>query len=115
MVEANALGTWSKVGYTGPGTTSSNGNAQGGATGVFWYKEGSDMSKAQWYVQSLQKLNDCAAQDKAWGLQAKISGGAAEGQSNAVYATGGQTKCLDLTPSFAALTSGRYSAGYTAP
>ncbi len=108
VVEANALGTWSQVGYTGPGTSSANGSA----TGIFYYKEQTG-NKAQWVVKTLQKLNDCAIQENAWGLQASISGGEAEGQSNAVYATGGVDACLDLTPSFNKLTSGRSTSTFS--
>ncbi len=102
VVEANALGTWSKVGYTGAG----NSSAKGSATGVFYYFEGAD-GKCQWQAQALQKLNDCAKGDK-WGIMVDISGSEADGQSNAVYNTGASnSKCVELTPSFSKLASGR--------
>jgi len=109
VVEANAIGTWSQVGYTGPGTSSAGGTDGG----VFAYKETAPASGSQagttWKAEAKQKLNDC---DKGgqWGLAVGIQGGEAEGQSNAVYATGASSGCGDLTPSFNKLTSGRYSS-----
>ena len=114
MVEANNLGTWSQVGYTGAGNSSANGSA----TGVFYYQEGSISSNAGtlWKAEALQKLNDCAKGDK-WGLAVGLSGSEADGQSNAVYKAGASTgtgaKCLELTPSFTKLTSARQSPNLT--
>ena len=111
VVEANHLGTWSQVGYTGAGNSSAN----GAATGVFYYFETTPSNDAGtlWKAQALQKLNDCASGDK-WGLYVGISGSEADGQSNAVYNAGASNdKCLDLTPSFKKLASARSTA--TAP
>ena len=110
VVEANALGTWSKVGYTGPGTSS----AGGSEGGIFYYLEGTISSNTGtlWKAQARQKLNECN-KDGKWGLAVGIQGGEAEGQSNAVYKTGASTGCGDLTPSFDKLTSGRNSTGLT--
>ena len=107
MVEANALGTWSQIGYTGPGTSSANGSA----TGVFQYIETTPNNNAGtlWKAKALQKLNDCE-KGKQWGLYVGMSGSAEDGQSNAVYNVGDDDTndyCLALTPSFDKLASGR--------
>ena len=103
VVEANKLGTWMQVGYTGPGTSVGGSSTE---TGIFYYKESA--SAPQWNVSTRQKLNSCTVGDNKWQLTAKISGGEAEGQSNALYKVGGDaTNCLALTPSFNGLVSGR--------
>lgn len=110
MVEANAIGNWSEVGYTGPGTSSANGSA----TGVFQYIETapSNNTGTLWKAKALQKLNDCE-KGKQWGLYVAISGSEEDGQTNAVYNVGDDDAsdyCLALTPSFDKLISGRSTA-----
>ena len=108
MVEANHLGSWSQVGYTGAGNSSANGSA----TSVFHYIETAPNNDAGtlWKAKAIQKLNDCASGDQ-WGLYVGISGSEEDGQSNAVYNAGANNpKCLDLTPSFKKLASARSTA-----
>ena len=102
-VEAQAIGDWNQIGYTGPGSNAS-GKAQ---SNVFYYSE--SKSAPQWAVKPLQKLNDCAKdQASAWTLSAAAStNNATTGHYDIAYTTGGQPECLGLTPSFAQLVSGR--------
>ena len=102
-VEAQAIGTWNQIGYTGPGSNGS-GSAK---SNVFDYSEGA--SAPQWKVSPSQKLNDCAkGQASAWTLSAEASANnATSGHYDIKYTTGGVDACLGLTPSFAQLVSGR--------
>jgi len=102
--KGDAIGTWSEIGYTGPGSTYSNGSS----SAIFTYV-GSSTVDQQWSVTTKQKLNDCPKdQALAWKLGAKIDAtSSANGQSSVLYKAGGQPACYDLTPSFKQLTSGR--------
>ena len=104
MVEkGDKVGTWSEIGYTGPGSVWS-GHSK---SAIFQYNEGSD-TDGKWTVQTLQKLNDCGKQTNAWKLGAQLdTKNSTTGQSNVLYKAGGVSACYDLTPSFKQLTSGR--------
>lgn len=106
VVEALALGTWSQIGYTGPGSNSSSDSQ----TNIFIYKEAA--AAPQWTVTTRSKLNDCAAnQANAWTLGAQLDNAAVTaGQGNVKYYTGGNANCTGLTPSFAKLVEGRSTA-----
>lgn len=98
-MEANAIGDWNKIGYTGPGASS----AGGSETNVFSYIEGD--AAPQWTATAKQKLNDC---DKgSWTLSAAESDHNEEGHYDVAYTAGGDGTCTGLTPSFVQLTSGR--------
>lgn len=102
-VEAQAIGTWNQIGYTGPGSNTS-GSAK---SNVFNYSEGADAP--QWVASPSQKLNECAKdQANAWTLSAEAStNNATTGHYDIKYTTGGEDDCLGLTPAFAQLVSGR--------
>ncbi len=102
--KGDAVGTWSEIGYTGPGSTYSGGSE----SAIFIYVEGSDEDE-KWSVTTKQKLNDCEKdQTLAWKLGAQLDATAsANGQGSVLYKAGGEAECYDLTPSFKSLTSGR--------
>ena len=101
--KGDAVGTWSEIGYTGPGSVWSSHSK----SATFQYNEGTAQDK-RWTVETLQKLNDCGVQTEAWTLGAKLDAAAtANGQGSVLYKAGGKSACYDLTPSFKSLTSGR--------
>ena len=101
--KGDKVGTWSEIGYTGPGSVWS-GHSK---SAIFQYNEGTD-EDGKWTVQTLQKLNDCGVQTNAWKLGAQLDADAsANGQGSVLYKAGGVSACYDLTPSFKSLTSGR--------
>ena len=107
VVEAQKLGKWSEIGYTGPGSNS----ASGAASAVFTYTESVTVG-SQWNATPKSKLNDCNTDNK-WILGAYLDN-TNEGQANVAYKAGqasGKTGCLELTPSFTQLTSGRSTSG----
>ena len=109
VVEALKIGSWSEIGYTGPGD-----NAAGSAqSATFRYAEVAvSENSAGWDAFPLSKLNDCQAggTDK-WELKAfyvEVD----EGQGNVKFNTDASTDaCESLTPAFSKLASGRYSSG----
>ena len=108
-VEANDIGKWQEIGYTGPG---SNG-ASTSASAVFGYaeiaKSGSgNNATAGWKATPKSKLNDCDGTDY-WQLNTKYVIADGESQGNALYQVdaGSSADCTALTPSFKQLTSGR--------
>jgi len=104
VVEANDIGTWAKIGYTGPGSNS----ASGAQSAVFLYTEGE--SAPQWNASPVNsKLNDCGT-DESWELSA-YKDDSEEGQTNVKYNADGDDDCTALTPSFVNLHSGRFSDG----
>ena len=106
--KTDALGSWSEIGYTGPGSNS----ASGAKSAVFLYTEGVSTGHAQWNAKPLQKLNDCNT-DNQWILGAYLDN-TQPGQANVAYKASqasGKTGCLELTPSFTTLTSGRSTSG----
>lgn len=106
-VEAMALGTWSQIGYTGPGSNS----ASGSQSSVLTYLETTTAGE-QWTAKpNGTKLNDCGT-DKLWKLGAYYDNSKNDqGQGNVLYKAGGDPECLGLTPSFTGLTSGRSTSG----
>jgi len=101
--KGDAIGTWSEIGYTGPGSVASGKSA----SAVFEYIETKNQDE-RWTVKTSQKLNDCGKGTTGWKLGAKLDpNNSAKGQSNVLYKAGGDSKCYDLTPSYKALTSGR--------
>lgn len=102
--KGDAIGTWSEIGYTGPGSTYSGGSS----SAIFTYVE-STTANQQWSVTTKQKLNDCPNnQALAWKLGAQLDAAAtANGQGSVLYKADGTSGCVDLTPSFKQLTSGR--------
>ena len=107
VVEALHIGSWGEIGYTGPGTNASN----SAVSAVFSYSaDNPSGNKANWVAKPLSKLNDCNTTDK-WELKAFYVEADA-GQGNVKYNTDASSSvCSDLTPAFAKLASGRYSAG----
>ena len=106
VVEANGIGTWNQIGYTGPGanaTVDSKGSAQ---SAVFKYTETATGDEAEtWTANPLTKLNDCQSTE-SWWLKPKLDN-SNEGQSNVKYKVGGSDDCTGLTPAFAKLTDSR--------
>ncbi len=101
--KGDKIGSWSEIGYTGPGSVTSGKSA----SAIFEYIETATANE-QWTVKTTQKLNDCAKGTVGWKLGAKLDeNNSATGQSNVLYKAGGTAACYDLTPSFASLTSGR--------
>ena len=101
--KGDEIGTWSEIGYTGPGSVTS-GKSQ---SAIFQYVE-TTTANEQWTVVTLQKLNDCAKGATGWKLGAQLdASNSTTGQSNVLYKAGGTAACYDLTPSFVQLTSGR--------
>jgi hypothetical protein len=108
-VEAGDIGSWEKIGYTGPGSTTS-GRAE---SAIFTYTEiGVTGHNAGWEAKpSSGKLNDCEASVQAdkWTLHATfISAG--DQQGNVGYLATGGSDCTDLTPAWDKLDDGRSSS-----
>ena len=105
-VEASAIGSWSEIGYTGPGSNSSS----GAQSAIFTYNEVAKTSGgyAGWEAKPTSaKLNDCDSNEK-WTLGAQyISSG--DQQGNVGYKAGGSKDCTDLTPAWDKLDDGRSS------
>ena len=112
VAEASQLGTWSTIGYSGPGTNSgSNGGTTGGQTStttVFDYSDASSytngtvdlvsgVSLVGWTAANKVKLNDCAI-GSTWTIT--IGKGAAAGEATYTAAATDATNCKPLTPSF---------------
>ena len=105
--KGTSIGSWSQIGYTGPGlngTVDSKGSAQ---SANFKYTETSTADQGEnWKAAPLTKLNDCTKQMK-WTLSSKLDNTSTEGQSNVLYKAGGDAVCKGLTPAFEKLTDGR--------
>ena len=105
-VEANKIGSWQAIGYTGPGSNSSGGSA----SAIFTYNEVDadvDAGTAGWTAKPNSKLNDCDT-GNSWTLYAQyITSGAQQG--NVGYAASGDAVCTDLTPAFDKLDDSRGS------
>lgn len=101
-VEAAAIGSWQKIGYTGPGASSQSGST----TQNFTYKEAA--ASPQWSAIAAKKLNDCTA-GKKWtlGAAASANNDADGSHYDVAYTAGGDGECTGLTPAFVQLTSGR--------
>ena len=107
-VEANDIGSWAAIGYTGPGSNTSS-SAQ---SAIFTYSEIAAAShKAGWEAKPTSgKLNDCnsATDTHKWTLHATfISSG--DQQGNVGYLATGNAACTDLTPAWDKLDDGRSS------
>ena len=104
-VEALTVGSWNQIGYTGPGTSSVGGSS----SNVLAYKEIAVAdNKAGWQALALTSMNECTtAKTNGWKLEAKNNSSSAEGKGDVLYKASGDGECTGLTPSFAALTSGR--------
>lgn len=110
--EANALGTWTIIGYKGPGEEKTKGDEKGGTeseTTNFKYKDAETFTehKAELNTavvgfsgESKNKLNDCPA-TSVWSISAAASTG--EGDAGEVTFTPDITNeddCQPLTPQF---------------
>ena len=103
-VEAAKVGTWSEIGYTGPGSNST-GWAQ---SAIFTYEEVD--SPVGWSAHATDsKLNDCDATEH-WYLYAEYVTSNESQQGNVGYYATGDSDCTDLTPAFAKLDDGRSSS-----
>lgn len=103
VVEANAIGTWNQIGYTAPGQSS----AGGAESTVLFYKE--NATGYQWQALPKVNMNDCVSTSQnGWKLGAKAN--VVNDRGEVLYKTDGDDTCTGLTPSFAALTSGRSTA-----
>lgn len=109
-MEADDIGSWAKIGYTGPG---SNGTGTA-VSAVFGYAEvavsgdAPNGRQAGWEAKPLSKLNDCTTGEK-WALTAKYKK-TGEDQGNVGYHAGGDPDCIGLTPAFEKLDDNRGTA-----
>ena len=105
-VEASAIGSWSAIGYTGPGSNSSS----GAQSAIFTYSEVAvNGNTAGWEAHpTSSKLNDCNTTDK-WTLNAQYITSANQ-QGNVGYKANGSKVCTDLTPAWDKLDDGRSSS-----
>lgn len=107
--EAVAIGTWSVIGYKGPGDNTNATGATGGAsskTNNFSYKDATGYAdntavldatgKVGFTAHNEAKLNDCAQGDH-WTI--KVASGAAAGEATFTPSTLSQD-CLQLTPNW---------------
>jgi len=101
-LEANGrVGTWSEIGYTGPGSNRSGFSK----SNVFEYSEGTGATK-QWTVKNTQKLNDCQINTTdAWYISVTAGAADGDGVTHMTFTTGGS--CTGLTPSFESMVSSR--------
>lgn len=104
-VEALDVGSWSQIGYTGPGQNGSN----SAASAIFTYA-GTAVNNhvTTWSANPKSQLNDCTAQ-QGWTLTATYES-SESGPGNVTYSAGGDPECLALTPSFEKLDDGRQTA-----
>ena len=103
-VEANEIGSWQAIGYTGPGSNSSSGSQ----SAIFLYEEiGVSGHTAGWRAKPTSKLNNCNTNNK-WELAAQYIT-SADQQGNVGYAASGDAVCTDLTPAFDKLDDSRGS------
>lgn len=107
MSEADSLGTWSLIGYKGPG----DGNSTSSKTTNFSYADGLDAKTAipstatkGWGATNNQKLNDCGS-DENWTVSMASAGD--DGASGDVTFTAAvkddNADCIALTPSFSTI------------
>ena len=100
--EKNTYGGWKLVGYSGPGTNSTN--SASSYTTNFKYTSALDYTseaneKAEiWTAENIAKLNDCGAAVN-WKVKAKAI---VEGGVDSYEAT---TTCTELTPNFSKIGS----------
>ena len=105
-VESGKIGGWADIGYTGPGSNSTN----WAQSAIFTYTaidvNGDD---AGWQATpTTGKLNDCDA-NEVWTLNAQyISSG--DQQGNVGYLATGDDDCTALTPAWDKLDDGRSSS-----
>lgn len=117
VAEASQLGTWSIIGYSGPGTntvpnTATTTGGQTSRTTVFNYADAtsytagtvdltSSTSLIGWSAKNRVKLNDCVI-DSEWKIT--ISKGQAVGEATYTPQAGPtDNTCSVLTPSFASI------------
>lgn len=95
-VEANTLGTWSKIGYTAPGATATGSS---GSTANFKYTgSGSTNDDASdWMATALNALNDCV-KGSTWTVTPFRDSNTGIVTYNAVMSNDAQ--CSTLTPNF---------------
>ena len=104
--KSDAVGSWSEIGYTGPGS-----NYSGGAqSAIFTYSEiASDGTNAGWKASpTTSKLNECDSGEE-WQLYAQFLT-SNEGQGSVGYNATGESDCTDLTPAWSKLDDGRESS-----
>ena len=105
-VEADSVGTWAQIGYTGPGSNTSS-KAQ---SAVFKYDEVAKSGEnAGWSAKpAFAKLNDCETTE-GWTLNAQFQR-TGTNQGNVGYKAAGDKDCTDLTPAWDKLDDGRTSS-----
>lgn len=101
--EKDTLGTWYSIGYTAPGTVS-QGTASTAASSKstnFSYKETVGETET-WTASNNSKLNDCAADSKAWTVTTTKNTGNDAATLGALkhVAAVSKTGCDVLTPTF---------------
>lgn len=102
MSEADSLGTWSLIGYKGPG----EGNSISSKTNNFSYADGIEAKMAipssdqkGWGATNNMKLNDCTEAEN-WTVSMKTATGSASGDVAFTADVTGGADCIALTPSF---------------
>ena len=103
--EADSLGTWSLIGYKGPG----EGNSISSKTNNFSYADGisakmaiPESDKKGWGATNSMKLNDCTEAEN-WTVSMKTASGSASGDVAFTAAVTGGADCVALTPSFSTI------------
>ena len=105
ITEANEVGDWNQVGYTGPGQRKNSGSYE---SENFAYYGDKGSAKGTWNAYNKVKLNECVI-GGVWGLEATANSAEdnAQGQSSmtlTVVSDDGQGGlCYGLTPSFSNL------------
>ena len=107
ITEANAVGDWNQVGYTGPGQRKNSGSYE---SENFAYYGDKASGKGTWNATNKVKLNECVI-GGTWGLEASANSADDndQGQSSmtltVVAADGQGGLCYGLTPSFSTLAA----------
>ena len=100
VTEANELGDWNQVGYTGPGQRKSSGSYESENFAYFGEVKG------VWNANNKVVLNECTKNAGTWTLTATLVNASSndQGQSGmTLKATNTDPLCMGLTPSFSTL------------
>jgi prepilin-type N-terminal cleavage/methylation domain-containing protein len=103
--EAMAIGNWTIIGYKAPGGSTGTTNFTYG--GFMTDGTGNTVSleteTVGWKAGNKAKLNDCGIADDNWSVTVKGTEGASEATFTSAVKNEGDSKCADLTPTFATI------------
>ena len=103
ITEANEVGDWNQVGYTGPGQRKNSGSYESDNFAYYGDKSG---AKGTWNAANKKILNECTV-GGVWGLEATAKAANAQGQGamklDVVANDNKGGLCYGLTPSFSKL------------